>query len=243
MTDQPLVERLRALSHARLRLGRAGSSLPTRAQLAFELDHARARDAVVSPFEPVGLADALGREVIEIASRAADRTEYLRRPDLGRRLDDASAARLTRGDYDLAIVIADGLSPAAVHAHAASVALALFERLADWAIAPVTVARLGRVALGDEVGEALGAKLVCVLIGERPGLTAPDSLGAYLTWNPAPGRQDSERNCISNIRPPRGLSYDKAADTIARLLTAARRSGATGIGLKDGPAALPRAEG
>lgn len=239
MADAPLAERLRALTPARLRLGRTGSAMPTRAQLAFELDHARARDAVWAPFEPGGLADALGREVIGVRSRAGDRATYLRRPDLGRALDPADAARLPRGRCDLAIVIADGLSPTAVHAHAASVALALVERLAGWTIAPVVAAHQARVALGDAIGAALGAELVCVLIGERPGLSAPDSHGAYLTWHPAEGRLDSERNCVSNIRPPHGLSYEAAADTIARLLKAARAARMTGVGLRDGQGALP----
>jgi len=238
MAEPPLAERLQALTPARLRLGRAGSAVPTRAHLSFQLDHARARDAVWAPFQPGGLAEALGREVIEVRSQAADRAEYLRRPDLGRQLDPADAARLQRGDHHLAIVIADGLSAEAVHAHAASLVLALLDRLADWSIAPIVVAHQGRVAIGDPIGEALGARLACVLIGERPGLSAPDSLGAYLTWQPVAGRQDSERNCVSNIRPPHGLAYAAAADTIVRLLKAARARGLTGIALKDGPSAL-----
>jgi ethanolamine ammonia-lyase small subunit len=242
MAEPALPEHLRAMTTARLQLGRVGSSLPTSELLAFQLDHARARDAVHAPFVSAGLAEALGREVIEVRSRAANRTEYLRRPDLGRQLTAEDAARLQPGDADLAIVIVDGLSAHAVHAHAASVTLELTGRLTSWKIAPIVVVRQGRVAIGDAIGERLGADLVCVLIGERPGLRAMDSLGAYLTWNPVMGRRDSERNCISNIRPPHGLSYAVAADAIARLLHAARRRKLTGVALKDGAAALPSHE-
>lgn len=245
MAERPLADRLRALTPARLRLGRAGAAMPTCAQLAFELDHARARDAVWARFEPAGLADAIGREVIEVRSRAETRADYLRRPDLGRRLRQGDTARLPRGSLDLApdlaIVIADGLSPTAVHAHAASVVLAVIERMDGWTMAPVVAAHQARVALGDAIGAALGADMVCVLIGERPGLSAPDSLGAYITWAPREGRLDSERNCVSNIRPPHGLSYAQAADAIVRLLKAARVARMTGVGLKDGAQALPQA--
>ena len=242
MAEPPLAERLAGLTPARLQLGRAGAAVPTGAHLAFQLDHARARDAVHAQFEPAGLAEALGREVIEVRSQAADRTEYLRRPDLGRRVTEADLRRLPSGEHDLAIVIADGLSATAVHAHAASLVLALLERLDNWNIAPIVVAHQARVAIGDPVGAALGAELTCVLIGERPGLSAPDSLGAYLTWHPREGLRDAERNCVSNIRPPHGLSYEQAAHTIARLLRAAQAGGLTGIGLKDGAATLPPRE-
>jgi ethanolamine ammonia-lyase small subunit len=144
-------------------------------------------------------------------------------------------------DYEVAFVIADGLSAPAVHTHAVPLLQALFPRLPDWHIAPVVISCQARVALGDEIGALLGTNLVAVLIGERPGLSAPDSLGAYLTWHPRQGRQDSERNCISNIRPPTGLTYDQAASRIAWLLSAARRQKLTGVGLKDASAtvALP----
>jgi ethanolamine ammonia-lyase small subunit len=143
--------------------------------------------------------------------------------------------------YDLAVVIADGLSATAVHTHAAPLLQSLFPKLPDWHVAPLVIACQARVALGDEIGSRLGATLVVVLIGERPGLSAPDSLGAYLTWHPRKGRQDSERNCISNIRPPTGLSYEQAASRIAWLLSAARRQKLTGVALKDTSAipALP----
>ena len=232
MTD-PLA-RLRAMTSARVALGRRGAGLPTAPLLAFERDHAFARDAVHAPFDLSRVAAALEpRPTIAVASQAPDRAAYLRRPDLGRRLDGESADRLARGDWDLAIVVGDGLSAPAVHAHAAPVASRLIERLPDWRAAPIVLARLARVALGDEIGARLGARIVVVLIGERPGLSAADSLGAYLTWRPAVGRLDSERNCVSNIRPPEGLGYEAAADTLAWLIRAAGRLGLTGVGLKD----------
>lgn len=240
MTEPPaLGDRRAATTPARVRLGRSGSAMPTAALLAFELDHARARDAVHAAFEPDGLSAALGRPVVAVRSRADDRTSYLRRPDLGRTLRDEDAGKLVAAGDTLAIVIADGLSATAAHAHAASVAALLIERLSDWRIAPVVAARQARVAIGDAIGARLGVELVVVLIGERPGLSAPDSLGAYLTWQPRPGRLDSERNCVSNIRPPHGLSYAVAADTIARLLRAARARRLTGIALKDGVDSMP----
>jgi ethanolamine ammonia-lyase small subunit len=234
-----LTDRLRAATQARVGLGRAGQAEPTAAMLAFQLDHARARDAVHAALTSAGFAAAIGgRPVIEVRSRAADRAEYLQRPDLGRLLDPANAAAIVP-DGEIAIVVADGLSATAVHRHAASLVLALCERLEDWRIAPVVIARQARVALGDEIGAALGVDMVVMLIGERPGLSAPDSLGAYLTWAPAPGRRDSERNCVSNIRPPHGLGYTAAADRITWLMREARRLRLTGVGLKDGAPALP----
>lgn len=234
MAERDLAKVLSALTPARLRLGRSGAALPTGAALSFQLDHARARDAVKASFEAEGLANALGREVIEVRSRAPDRQEYLRRPDLGRRLCAEDEALLPTGGCDLAIVIADGLSAAAVHGHAASLTLAIIERLEGWTIGPIIAAHQARVAIGDPIGEIMKAQLVCVLIGERPGLSSPDSLGAYLTWNPRSGRKDSERNCVSNIRPPHGLSYGAGADTITRLLKVARARRITGVSLKDG---------
>lgn len=234
-----MADRLRALTRARVGLGRVGQAMPTDALLAFQLDHARARDAVHAAFEPEGLQEAIGRPVVIVRSRAATRSAYLRRPDLGRQLDERDAGKLTAGDADLAIVVADGLSATAVHAHAASLILALIERLPGWRIAPVVAAREARVAIGDAIGAALGVDMVLVLIGERPGLSAPDSLGAYLTWAPRPGRLDSERNCVSNIRSPHGLPLDIAAHTIAQLASAGRERRLTGIALKAGVAALP----
>jgi ethanolamine ammonia-lyase small subunit len=230
--------RLRNSTPARIGLGRCGHGLPTAALLEFQLAHARARDAVHEKFAPEAVVAALDdRETVVVHSRAPDRQSYLQRPDLGRQLLQADVVRLTTGGpYEVAFVIADGLSAPAVHAHAAPLLHALFPKLNGWRIAPVVIACQARVALGDEIGSRVGAALVVVLIGERPGLSAPDSLGAYLTWQPRPGRPDSERNCISNIRPPTGLTYDQAASRIAWLLSAARRQRLTGVALKDSSA-------
>jgi ethanolamine ammonia-lyase small subunit len=230
---------LRALTPARIALGRVGASQPTGAQLAFSLAHAQARDAVHEPLDVVGLdagLTAAGFEVLHAHSRAADRAQYLRRPDLGRRLDDASVSRLRSAARtpapELVFVVADGLSALAVARHAVPMLEAARARLPGWSIGPVVVAGQARVALGDEAGELLGARAVALLVGERPGLSSPDSLGIYLTWAPRVGRTDAERNCISNIRPE-GLSYARAAITLAGLLEGARRLGATGVSLKD----------
>jgi ethanolamine ammonia-lyase small subunit len=230
--------RLAALTPARIGLGRAGSGLPTREVLAFALAHARARDAVHMPLEAEAVASqiaALDLTTVQVESRAADRGTYLRRPDLGRTLSPAGRAILVRdGEIDLAIVVADGLSSAAVHAHAAAVIAALLPHAVreGWRLGPVVVARQARVALGDEIGEALGARAVAVLVGERPGLSAPDSLGIYLTHGPRPGRTDAERNCISNIHG-RGLSAQAAAAKLAWLTAQALKRTLTGVGLKD----------
>ena len=231
---------LRALTSARIALGRAGASLPTREVLAFALDHARARDAVHLDFDANAVAaqiEALGLATLSVASAVPDRPTYLRRPDLGRRLAPASAFRLDAAEpkgADLAIVVADGLSSAAVHAHAAPLIAALQPHIAaaGWRLADVVLARQGRVALGDEIGERLGARLVLLLVGERPGLSSPDSLGAYITFAPRVGRTDAERNCVSNIRPA-GLTYEDAAFRIAWLAREALRLGASGVALKD----------
>jgi ethanolamine ammonia-lyase small subunit len=233
------LEPLRACTPARVFVGRCGAALPTRAMLEFQLAHARARDAVYEEFQPERLAAALpGPGARIVHSRALDRQTYLQRPDLGRRLDDVSAASLPRGDYDAAFVIADGLSARAVHEHAASTLAAIRSKIGGWRLAPLIIACRARVALGDEIGERLGTQVVIVLIGERPGLSAPDSLGAYLTWQPRVGRLDSERNCISNIRPPAGLSYEQAGLRLAWLMNAARRLGLSGVALKEESAPL-----
>jgi ethanolamine ammonia-lyase small subunit len=230
---------LAALTPARIALGRVGSSLPTREVLGFALDHARARDAVHLPFDADGVARefaALGFDTLTVASQAPDRATYLRRPDLGRRLEAASLRGLASAaaDADIALVVADGLSSAAVHAHARPLLAELGPRLRaeGWRLGPVVLAHQARVALGDEVGERLGARLVILLVGERPGLSSPDSLGAYLTFAPRVGRTDAERNCVSNIRPA-GLSYADAANTIAWLAGEALRRGYSGVALKD----------
>lgn len=228
---------LRALTPARIALGRAGAALPTREVLAFDLDHAQAREAVHAPLDLARLGADLGAAgwpVVQLASRAPDRRTYLMRPDLGRRLAPAGLERLAahRG-CTLAFVVADGLSSRAVQHHAAPLLAALRSRLdPGWCLAPVCVVAQGRVAVGDEVGEALGARIVAVLIGERPGLRAPDSLGVYLTFGPRVGRTDAERNCISNIRPE-GLPIEEAAHRLAWHLREALRLGLSGIGLKD----------
>jgi ethanolamine ammonia-lyase small subunit len=216
---------LRSFTPARVALGRTGHSLPTAELLRFRLDHARARDAVYEALDPA----SLGIPHILVHSAAPDRATYLRRPDLGRRV--ASGACLGRGDYDAALIVADGLSAPAVHRHAPSLLAALLPKLSDWKLAPVCVALQARVAIGDEIGERLGAKLVVVLIGERPGLTSPDSLGIYITWDPHPGRTDAERNCISNVRTE-GLSYAAAAELLAALMNTARHRRLTGVVLQ-----------
>ena len=228
---------LRNATRARVALGRAGDALPTSRELEFRRAHAVARDAVHAPLQADVVRAALpGHEVLEVRSAAADRAEYLQRPDLGRRL--AEGTELPATGADLGIVIADGLSPRAVHEHAGGLVAALLARLPGWSVAPVVLAHQGRVGLGDAIGAALGVRAVVVLIGERPGLSSADSLGAYLTWDPRPGRVDAERNCVSNVRPPHGLGYEQAAGTLAALLAGARELGASGVALKD-DTALP----
>jgi ethanolamine ammonia-lyase small subunit len=219
---------LRSFTPARVGLGRTGHSLPTAELLQFQLDHARARDAVYQELD----ASSLGVEHLLLHSAAPDRATYLRRPDLGRVLDEKSRALLERGNFDAAIVIADGLSATAVHRHAVPLLEALMPRLADWKLAPLVVALEGRVAIGDDIGARLGARQVVVLIGERPGLSSPDSLGIYLTWDPRPGRTDAERNCISNVRTE-GVGYDLAAHKLYFLMSEARVRKLSGVGLKE----------
>jgi ethanolamine ammonia-lyase small subunit len=231
---------LRALTPARVALGRAGSGLPTEALLDFTLDHARARDAVHAAFDVAGLIAALGAlglDPVQASSRAPDRRDYLRRPDLGRKLDADSQRCLSEragAPSDLVFVIADGLSPTAVNLHAADVTAQLLPLLkeAGIAVGHVVVASGARVALGDEIGEILKARMAAVLIGERPGLSAPDSLGAYLTFAPKIGRTDAERNCVSNIHGS-GLSSAEAAFKIAWLIREALARHLSGLALKD----------
>jgi ethanolamine ammonia-lyase small subunit len=234
------IDDLRKLTPARVALGRAGASLPTKALLDFTLDHARARDAVHAAFEVSGLVASiatLGCTAIAVASRAGNRQDYLKRPDLGRRLDQPSVDLLTSREgapCDVAIVIGDGLSPAAIHAHAAELLKSLLPRLASEGVScgGIVVASGARVAIGDEIGALLKARMVVMLIGERPGLSAPDSLGAYLTFAPEIGRTDAERNCISNIHRE-GLGYDEAAHKIGWLVREGLRRNVTGVALKD----------
>jgi len=227
---------LRTATPARIGLGRRGDAIPLAEVLAFQLAHAKARDAVHAALDAGAIAAALApRPVIHVRSLAPDRTTYLRRPDLGRALDPETGAALDAagGPFDLAFVIADGLSATATAAHAVPLLRACLSRLEGLTVAPIVVASQARVALGDPVGERLGARLCAVLIGERPGLSVSDSLGVYLTYDPRPGRRDSERNCISNVHDNGGLTYARAADLLAWLAREALARGVTGIGLKD----------
>ncbi|MBV9782344.1 MAG: ethanolamine ammonia-lyase subunit EutC [Acidisphaera sp.] len=222
---------LRRFTPARVALGRAGNGLPTAAHLQFQAAHAAARDAVHARLDVPALQAALralGHDPLFVRSACPDRRTYLLRPDLGRRLAEPDRAALRSvAPPDLALVICDGLSATAIDRHAAPLVAAL-----DLPDAPIVIAEQGRVALGDDIGEALGAEAVAVLIGERPGLSAPDSLGVYLTWQPRRGRTDAERNCISNIRPE-GLPIAQAAAKLRWLLGAMRLLRCTGVALKD----------
>ena len=243
VTPNPWAE-WRAATPARLALGRAGAGVPTDEALRFGWAHAMARDAIHAALDVAKLeADliAAGWDVAQVHSRAIDRTTYLRRPDLGRRLNEDDAARLRAGvaalprgtTCDVCLVVGDGLSSLAVERHAAPLLAALRPQLPpDTRFAPVVIASQARVALADEVAEVFGATLSVMLIGERPGLSSPDSLGIYLTYAPKRGRHDAERNCISNVRPE-GLPSEAAAFKLAWLMREALRRGATGIALKD----------
>lgn len=258
--------RLRSFTSARLALGRAGDSLPTHEVLEFALAHARARDAVHKELDTDGLMRKLkasGFHSITVQSAARNRAEYLRRPDLGRKLNEASrsliedafkhkminchpersaergvegpafSSRLDQHDKpSIIFIIADGLSAIAPMRHAVPVLNEVIPKLTDWNIAPIIVATQARVALGDEIGELLKTEMTVMLIGERPGLSSPDSLGVYLTYKPYIGCTDADRNCISNVRPE-GLSYEDAARKLHHLMIAARRIGQSGIALKD----------
>lgn len=234
---------LRRLTPARIALGRTGTSMPTSAQLDFQYAHAQARDAVHLPFDHAGLSAQLaerGRESLLLHSAATDRNSYLQRPDLGRKLSDESAQTLRDyasahpGGVDLVIVVADGLSALAVHRHTLPFLTRMEEQSAadGWSLAPVILVEQGRVAVADEIGELLGAKMVVILIGERPGLSSPDSLGLYFTYNPKIGLTDAYRNCISNVRLE-GLSYGMAAHRLLYLMREACRRQLSGVNLKD----------
>jgi ethanolamine ammonia-lyase small subunit len=224
---------LKNFTRARIALGRAGDGLPTRALLDFTLAHALARDAILGDVDWSALRSAIAPSpVIEVTSAAPDKQIYLRRPDLGRRLGTDEQQKLPHGPFDLVFVIGDGLSADACMAYAAETVHATLPLLQDFSVAPIVLAHGARVALSDPIGEAMQARLVIMLIGERPGLTTADSLGAYLTFAPRMGRQDSERNCISNIHA-HGLSPALAAQKIAWLAREALRLQLTGIGLKE----------
>ncbi|KKX68189.1 ethanolamine ammonia-lyase subunit EutC [Pseudomonas putida] len=234
---------LRRLTPARIALGRTGTSMPTRAQLDFQFAHAQARDAVHLPFDHASLSEQLaerGRESLLLHSAAPDRNSYLQRPDLGRKLSTESAKALREyaaahpGGVDLAIVVADGLSALAVHRHTLPFLTRFAEQSAadEWSMAPVMLVEQGRVAVADEIGELLGAKMTVILIGERPGLSSPDSLGLYFTYNPKVGLTDAYRNCISNVRLE-GLTYGMAAHRLLYLMREACRRQLSGVNLKD----------
>ncbi|MFC6014056.1 ethanolamine ammonia-lyase subunit EutC [Nocardia lasii] len=227
---------LRGTTQSRIGLGRTGDALPTTDVLALRAAHAAARDAVHLPLDTATLTEqitevGLGTPVT-VASRATTRAEYLRRPDLGRLPDDLTAVPDTGAD--IGFVLADGLSPLALSEHAPGLLTALADELGDrYTLAPPVIATQARVALGDHIAEAMGVRTVLVLIGERPGLSVADSLGIYLTHLPRPGRADAERNCISNIHPPDGLTYRDAARVVAGLVAGARALGRSGVDLKD----------
>ena len=238
---------LRALTPARIGLGRSGAAVRTPVHLAFQAAHAMARDAVFTPFSPedfaTRLTNELGLVAVPVATLATDRTTYLKRPDTGRRLAPESQRRLEamRGADalgsrpDVGLVICDGLSASGIELHGVPLVRAFVDALSTvgLTLGPIAVARHGRVALGDPIGEALRAKLVMVVIGERPGLSAADSVGVYLTFGPRSGRTDAERNCISNIHPPDGLDYVAAAQKAAWLAREGLRRSYTGVHLKD----------
>ncbi|HEY0264411.1 MAG TPA: ethanolamine ammonia-lyase subunit EutC [Granulicella sp.] len=242
----PIRPNLRSLTPARVSLPMAGQSIATEEVLRFQLAHAQARDAVHAALHLPSLAQRLRAElplhaetsVLCLRSNAPDRNTYLRRPEMGRTLASECAALLKRGEYDLAITIADGLSSLAIERNAIPLLAHLLPRLQDagWALAPLTLVEQGRVAVGDPIGELLGARCSLVLIGERPGLSSPDSMGVYLTWAPQSGRTDAERNCLSNIRDG-GLSAEAAAERLLWYLQAARSQQRTGVHLKEGASA------
>lgn len=233
---------LRQFTPARVALGRAGNGVPTAAHLAFQADHAAARDAVHAALDVAALRaemEAAQLASVVVHSQAPDRRTYLLRPDLGRRLRDGDA--LPRVPGALLFVVCDGLSAVAVQRHAVALLRHVVPRVPG-TVAPIVIAEQGRVALGDDIGEVMGAEAVAVLIGERPGLTAADSLGVYLTWQPRRGRTDAERNCISNVRP-NGLPPATAGDKLLWLIAEMRRLRLTGVQLKDeATAALPASD-
>ncbi|MBR0706723.1 ethanolamine ammonia-lyase subunit EutC [Bradyrhizobium liaoningense] len=230
---------LRGMTQARVLLGRFGAGLPTRAAQSFLLDHARARQAVWSEVDWVSVRDGLidlELGIVEVESQAGDRAIYVRRPDLGRKLSLQAADRLTgaRSDHDILIVVADGLSARAIDTNAVPLVRAVVGLLSArrLSIAPLVLASQARVALGDPIAEIVGARISIVIIGERPGLSAADSVGIYVTCSPRPGTPDSRRNCMSNIRDG-GLTIGHAADGVASLVAHMLKTGISGVGLKD----------
>jgi ethanolamine ammonia-lyase small subunit len=236
------IESLKALQEftsARIAIGRVGTSIPLKQSLEFKLAHAHARDAVYSELDINNLTDVLKQfdlPVLHLHSRVNDRRQYLQRPDLGRRLNDESFDLLFdhHTETDIAIILADGLSATAVNENVVGLLQVLIPQLlaAGFKLPAISMVEQGRVAIGDDIGHGLKAKLSLVLIGERPGLSSADSLGAYLTYNPKPGLTDEMRNCISNIRPG-GLIYKKAAKKIFYLISEAFKRKLSGVDLKD----------
>ncbi|RRQ28513.1 ethanolamine ammonia-lyase subunit EutC [Rhodococcus sp. Eu-32] len=234
--DDEFWDGLRLTTQARIGLGRTGDALPTSRVLEFRSAHAAARDAVHMPLDVEAFAaevEAVGvGKPVAVTSRAESRAEYLRRPDLGRQPKDLSA--ISAGEFDVGVVLSDGLSPRALMDHGTQMLRALVSELSGaYSIAPPVIATEARVALGDHIAEAMGVRTVLVLIGERPGLSVADSLGIYLTHLPAPGKSDADRNCISNIHPPEGLGYEQSAKIVASLIAGARKLGRSGVALKD----------
>jgi ethanolamine ammonia-lyase small subunit len=230
---------LREFTAARIAIGRTGNSIPLKQSLEFKLAHAHARDAVYSVLDTDGLADSFktfNLPVLHLHSKATNRAKYLKRPDRGRQLNEESIDQLKdyKTGYDIAIVIADGLSAEAVNEHSYSLLKLLIPMLleAKLTLAPICVVEQGRVAIGDDIAHGLNAKLSIMLIGERPGLSSADSIGAYLTFNPKPGLTDESRNCISNIRP-KGLMFKPAAQKIFYLVQEALNRKLSGVALKD----------
>ncbi|WP_433656326.1 ethanolamine ammonia-lyase subunit EutC [Nocardia sp. CA-128927] len=230
---------LRRSTQSRIGLGRTGDALPTARVLEFRAAHSAARDAVHLPLDVAALGErvaALGvGEPVHVRSRASDRAEYLRRPDLGRLpATESVLSEMPHSGAEIGFVLADGLSPRALTDHGPATLAALIEELAPrYSIAAPVIATQARVALGDHIAAAMGVSTVVVLIGERPGLSVADSLGIYLTHLPHPGRTDADRNCISNIHPPEGLGYAQAAKVVAGLVSGARVLGRSGVDLKD----------
>lgn len=248
MADPWLV--LRRFTQARIALGRAGHAVPTRALLDFQLAHAEARDAVHFPWAIDAFArelGSLGEAVLVLETPVSSRGEYLRRPDLGRILTEASRTRLKNAagqGADVAMIVTNGLSSIAVERHGIPLlrAISALYRARGMVMAPIVLAADGRVALADDVGAALAARVAVIIVGERPGLSAADSLGIYLTHGPRPGNTDAQRNCISNIRPPEGLGYEAAALKLLYLTEQALRRGISGVALKDELGSLVREE-
>ncbi len=232
MNSKEAVQKLSKLTTARICLGHSGISIKTKELLDFQLAHAMAKDAVYLELD-TSILEELNLKTIQLQSKAKDRAMYLQRPDFGKSLNDISVKKLEKyKSYDLAIVVVDGLSSLAVHKNALNYIKTLIKNIPDYSLAPICIVNQGRVAIGDEIGELLDAKVVIVLIGERPGLSSPDSLGMYLTWGPTVGLTDESRNCVSNIRE-HGLSYEEAVKKTIYLLNESKRLQYSGVNLKE----------